>query len=151
MPQATVVIDPGHGGSNAAGGSSPNNAVGPNGLLEKDVTLDIGRRVGALLGNRAQVILTRNGDENRSLADRAKIARDADADVFVSIHLNGWRDAAVDGTEAWVARKPSQGSRDLARSVLDRVVGVTHAGDRGVREEDFGVLLPARHGAKTAA
>ncbi len=147
----TVVIDPGHGGSTAVGGSSPNNAVGPNGLMEKDVTLDIGRRVGALLGNRANVILTRNGDDNRSLADRAKIAHDANADVFVSIHLNGWRDANVDGSEAWIARRASQASHDLARSVLDRVINVTNARDRGVREEDFGVLLPARHAANTAA
>ncbi len=147
----TVVIDPGHGGSAAAGGSSPNNAVGPNGLLEKDITLDIGRRVAALLGNRANVILTRTGDENRSLSDRAKIARDADADVFLSIHLNGWKDASVDGSEAWVAGQASGASHALARSVLDRVLTVTHAHDRGVREQDFGVLLPQRQGPRTAA
>ena len=37
----TVVLDPGHGGTSAAGASSPNNATGPNGLLEKDLTLDL--------------------------------------------------------------------------------------------------------------
>jgi N-acetylmuramoyl-L-alanine amidase/phosphatidylserine/phosphatidylglycerophosphate/cardiolipin synthase-like enzyme len=151
MPASTVVIDPGHGGTTAVGGSAANNAVGPNGLLEKDLTLDIGRRVGALLGARTNVILTRTGDENRSLTDRAKIARDANADVFLSIHLNGWRDGTVDGSEAWVARGAATPSRELARAVLDRVVGVTKAPHRGVREEDFGVLLPARHAPKTAA
>jgi N-acetylmuramoyl-L-alanine amidase/phosphatidylserine/phosphatidylglycerophosphate/cardiolipin synthase-like enzyme len=149
--QPTVVIDPGHGGTTQAGGSSPNNATGPNGLLEKDITLDIGRRVAALLGTRANVILTRTGDENRPLADRARTARDANADVFLSIHLNGWRDASVDGSEAWVARDASSSSRALARTVLDGVVGVTHARDRGVREENFGVLVSTRHAAGTAA
>ena len=94
--QPTVVIDPGHGGTAKAGGSSPNNATGPNGLLEKDLTLDIGRRVATLLGPRANVILTRTGDENRSLSDRARVAHDANAAVFLSIHLNGWRDPSVD-------------------------------------------------------
>jgi N-acetylmuramoyl-L-alanine amidase/GH25 family lysozyme M1 (1,4-beta-N-acetylmuramidase) len=150
MP-ATVVIDPGHGGSVAAGGSSANNAVGLYGLLEKDLTLDIGRRVAALLGNRATVLLTRSVDENRSLSDRAKIARDANADVFLSIHLNGWKEGGVDGSEAWVAKRAGAGSRALARSVLDRVLGVTHARDRGVQEQDFGVLLPERQGSHTAA
>lgn len=149
--QPTVVIDPGHGGTAKAGGSSPNNATGPNGLLEKDLTLDIGRRVAALLGPRANVILTRAGDENRSLSERARVAHDANAAVFLSIHLNGWRDAGVDGSEAWIARDANTSSRALARSVLDRVVGVTHAQDRGVREENFGVLLSTRHAANTAA
>src|SRR5690348_8206938 len=111
MPRSTIVIDPGHGGSARVGGSSPNNATGPNGLLEKDLTLDLGRRVAALLGNRANVILTRTTDANLSLADRARVAHDADADVFLSVHLNGYNDAAVDGSEAWVATRASAGSR----------------------------------------
>ncbi|HEX3455975.1 MAG TPA: N-acetylmuramoyl-L-alanine amidase [Gaiellaceae bacterium] len=147
----SVVIDPGHGGAARVGGSSANNAVGPNGLLEKDVVLDVGRRVAALLASRATVTLTRSGDENRSLADRARAARDANADVFVSIHLNGWRDPAVDGSEAWVAHHASPASRALARGVLDRVLAVTQARDRGVQEADFGVLLPDRIGPTTAA
>ncbi|HEX3455977.1 MAG TPA: N-acetylmuramoyl-L-alanine amidase, partial [Gaiellaceae bacterium] len=147
----TVVIDPGHGGSARVGGSSPNNAAGPNGLLEKDVVLDVGRRVAALLGPRANVVLTRTTDENRGLADRARVARDASADVFVSIHLNGWRDPAVDGSEAWVARHASDASHGLARAVLDRVLAVSRARDRGVQEADFGVLLPERLAPNTAA
>jgi N-acetylmuramoyl-L-alanine amidase/phosphatidylserine/phosphatidylglycerophosphate/cardiolipin synthase-like enzyme len=152
MPSApTVVIDPGHGGSAAVGGSSPNNATGPNGLLEKDVTLDLSRRVAEALTGRAAVVLTRTGDENHSLSQRARVAHDADADAFVSIHLNGWKDPGVDGSEAWVARHAGDNSRRLARSVLDRVVSVTGVRDRGVQEADFGVLLPVRHAPRTAA
>src|SRR5207253_8859471 len=138
----TVVIDPGHGGTAAAGGSSPNNAVGPNGVLEKDVVLDIGRRVATLLGHRANVVLTRNGDDNQSLTARAKVAKDADADVFLSIPLNGWKDSVLDVSEAWVATGSNGSSHALARAVLDRVLAVTHARDRGIREADLGVLLP---------
>ena len=147
----TVVIDPGHGGSVAISGSSPNNATGPNGLLEKDVTLDLGRRVSALLASRASVILTRTTDVNLSLSDRAKVARDANADVFLSIHLNGWKDPSVDGTETWVAKNASAASRDLAQRVLTHVVGVTHARNRGVKEEDFGVIRTDRQAPGTAA
>jgi len=150
MPQ-TIVIDPGHGGSVAVGGSSPNNAVGPNGLLEKDVTLDLARRVAALLSEHGNVLLTRTGDENRSLVDRARVARDSGAAVFLSIHLNGWRDPGVDGSEAWVAVEATQESSALARAVLDRVVAVTHARDRGVRRQDLGVLVPGRLAPRTAA
>src|SRR5436190_22064750 len=98
MPSPTVVIDPGHGGAVRVGGSSPNSATAPNGLLEKDVTLDLGRRVQAALGGRANVVLTRTSDENRSLADRARVARDANADILVSIHMNGFGDPRVDGS-----------------------------------------------------
>jgi N-acetylmuramoyl-L-alanine amidase len=120
-------------------------------LLEKDITLDIGRRVGTLLAPYATVVLTRTDDTNHSLAERAAVARDANADAFVSIHLTGWKDPAVDGSEAWVARHSSAASHALARSVLDRVVAVTRAHDRGVQEQDFGVLLPDRHAQRTAA
>ena len=137
---STVVLDPGHGGTDTAGASASNNATGPNGLLEKDVTLDLARRVSALLAGRANVVLTRVGDTNRSLTERAGVAKAANADVFVSIHMNGWRDPALDGTEAWVAKGADDRSRALARSVLDRVVAVTHAPDRGVCEADLGVL-----------
>ncbi|MFL6331777.1 MAG: N-acetylmuramoyl-L-alanine amidase, partial [Pyrinomonadaceae bacterium] len=44
-----VVLDPGHGGETAVGGSSPNNATGPNKLLEKNLTLDLARRVQKIL------------------------------------------------------------------------------------------------------
>src|SRR5438874_3249384 len=137
MRTPIVVLDPGHGGSAPAGGSSANNATGPNGLLEKDLTLDVAQRVGAILGGRATVILTRGGDDNRSLVDRARVAREADADVFLSIHFNGWKNSAVDGSEAWVATGTNGGSHALARSVLDRVLAVTHARARGVSEADF--------------
>jgi N-acetylmuramoyl-L-alanine amidase/rhodanese-related sulfurtransferase len=145
-----IVIDPGHGGSAAIGGSSPNNATGPNGLLEKDLTLDLARRVASSLAGRARVLLTRSDDTNLSLADRADVARTNDALLFLSIHLNGWSDARVDGTEVYVSRRASDVSRGFAQRVLSHLLAVTQVANRGVKEADFGVLLPARHATGTA-
>src|SRR5947208_2581434 len=101
----TVVIDAGHGGTSAAGASSANNAVGPNGLMEKDLTLDLARRVRTQLGSSADVILTRDAGVNLSLSERAAKARRSDAELFVSIHWNGTSRGDVDATESWIARR----------------------------------------------
>ena len=82
LPVRRVVVDAGHGGDNRG-------TVSPRGLVEKDLTLDIGcdsrcscRKAGF------EVILTRSGDESVSLARRTEIANNAQADAFVSIHVN---------------------------------------------------------------
>lgn len=146
-----VVIDPGHGGTTDTGGSSHNNAVGPNGLLEKNLTLDIALRVKAHLQGVATVILTRETDVNLSLADRAKVAHDNRATLFLSIHLNGFSDANVDGTELWIHKDASIRSHNFADAVLSGLVAVTHVANRGVRNADFGVLKPQRHLPGTAS
>ena len=146
-----VVLDPGHGGSVKVGGSSPNNAVGAGGLLEKDLTLDVATRTAALLANDARVILTRTSDVNLGLADRAEVASANGAAAFVSVHFNGFVDPSVDGTEVWVARAASAPSVSLAEAVRQRLLAVTQVRDRGVRRADMGVLLPSRVGADTAA
>src|SRR5712691_9543000 len=147
----TVVIDAGHGGTSAVGGSSPNHAVGSNGLLEKDLTLDLARRVRGLLGDSARVILTRDAGVNLSLSERAGQARRNDADLFVSIHWNGDSHPDVDATEGWVARQANPRSRRFARRLVDRLASITGAKNRGVRERDLGVLLLSRHAPNTAA
>ena len=146
-----IVIDPGHGGAEKTGGLSPNNAKGTNGLLEKTLTLDMANRVAVSLAAQADVFLTRAGDTNLGLSERAKVAREKNAAVFLSIHFNGFSDANVDGTEAWVARQANQSSRDFAKTLLGKVVGATKVKDRGVREGDLGVLLPSRHASGTSA
>src|SRR5438270_10684030 len=131
-----VVLDPGHGGSTEIGGSSPNNATGPapRQLKEKDLTLQLASALEQRLRSTCDVFLTRNGDTNLSLADRAAVARTHHADLFLSIHLNGFSDASVDGTEVWVAQHASVGSRSFEQIVIDRLVFVTGVADRGVRQ-----------------
>lgn len=79
---AHVVLDPGHGGSEPG-------AVGPSGLTEKELNLDIAGRVAALLrAEGAAVVLTRTGDQRLTLQTRAAIATALDPLAFVSIHHN---------------------------------------------------------------
>lgn len=81
-----VVVDPGHGGGDQGTRT-------PSGLLEKDLTLDIGRRLaGRLNAAGFEARLTREQDERVLLADRARYANIADADLFVSIHVNWFDD-----------------------------------------------------------
>ena len=78
----TVVIDPGHGGTDPG-------ALTSLGLTEKEITLDVGRRLRALLvAARFKVEMTRDQDETISLKDRAQFANGHKADLFVSIHVN---------------------------------------------------------------
>jgi N-acetylmuramoyl-L-alanine amidase len=78
-----VVIDPGHGGKDQG-------AAGPGQTLEKDVVLQIARRLQRLVNSAPgmQAVLTRNGDEFRDLYERITIARRHKADLFISIHAN---------------------------------------------------------------
>jgi len=79
----TILIDPGHGGEDTG-------AIGHAGTCEKDVALDIARRLRRRLetGRGLRVLLTRDGDASLTLQDRVDAAREARADLFVSIHLN---------------------------------------------------------------
>ncbi|MFG1480034.1 N-acetylmuramoyl-L-alanine amidase [Xanthobacter sp. V4C-4] len=153
---AKIVLDPGHGGHVRVGNSSPNNAVGPTGLLEKTVTLNLAHRAEKILSGRGHtVVLTRAGDVNLGLADRAEAARSIAAPVFVSIHLNAFNGAAQ-GTETLCDLVHSSASASLCRAVQKRLVAATHYKDRnasfpgGVKSQPLGVLKASLHHADTA-
>lgn len=152
-----VVIDPGHGGTKTAGDdktgkSSPNNATGPTGLLEKTVTLQVGLETSqALTAAGISVALTRDSDTNLSLSARAGVAKKGGADAFVSIHFNDDKNPKVQGTETWVHTDASQDSLRLAHFVQDAVDEATGYRDRNVKSMKLGVLKPAWHLKKTAA
>lgn len=148
---AIVVLDPGHGGTTTVGGSSPNNATGPTGLLEKAVTLDVALRVRPLLqADGIDVRMTRTTDTNLGLAARAHVARDAGADAFVAIHLNGYNGSAQ-GTETYHHTNASADSRALAAVVQAEVLKATGLDDRRVKKAGYAVLRPAHHHPDTAA
>ena len=150
---AIIVIDPGHGGTTTVGGSSPNNAIGPEGTLEKVWTLDLAERAKRILSAMHDVHLTRDRDVNLGIAARAHVARDRSADVFLSIHLNGFHDANVQGTETWVwpDTAPTEKSHRLAVLVQQATVAVTGYRDRGIKaERRLGVLNPSNHVERTA-
>jgi N-acetylmuramoyl-L-alanine amidase/type II secretory pathway predicted ATPase ExeA len=92
-----IVIDPGHGGRDTG-------TIGPHGLLEKDVCLDVALRLGQLIKKRlpnAQVIYTRDSDRYVSLEERTAIANQGKADLFISIHANSSDDHSVHGVETY--------------------------------------------------
>ena len=91
-----VVIDAGHGGVDMG-------AVGAKSSYEKDVVLDVARRLAARLeaGGRMRTLLTRDADEFIPLADRVKIARKASAALFVSIHADMLNEASVHGATVY--------------------------------------------------
>lgn len=149
---AIIVVDPGHGGTTNVDSSSWNNATGPGGTLEKAINLAIGLALRAELTRRGHMVtMTREDDSNLSLAARAAVARDARADVFLSLHCNGWPTPKVQGTETWIHTRYEANSRSLASLVQGSLVSATGLSDRGVKENDFGVLNPDRHDSHTAA
>jgi len=90
-----IVIDAGHGGHDTG-------TIGPNGLLEKDLVLDVGKRLGKQLERLgAEVVYTRNDDTFIPLETRTAIANQEQADLFVSIHANASRDPDARGVETY--------------------------------------------------
>jgi N-acetylmuramoyl-L-alanine amidase len=91
-----IVIDPGHGGHDTG-------TIGSNGLLEKDLVLDVSRRLAKLLDNRmgADVVLTRSDDTFVPLETRTALANQQQADLFISVHANSSRDEDARGVETY--------------------------------------------------
>jgi N-acetylmuramoyl-L-alanine amidase len=118
-----IVIDPGHGGHDTG-------TIGPNGLEEKDLVLDVGRRLGKLLQSRlgADVVYTRKDDTFIPLETRTSIANQEQADLFVSIHANSSRDPGARGVETYYLNFTS------SAEALDVAARENAASDKSVYE-----------------
>jgi len=91
-----IVVDPGHGGHDTG-------TIGPTGLKEKDVVLDVALRLRKLLERNTgcEVIMTRRDDTFIPLEERTAIANEKGADLFISIHVNASRDRNARGIETY--------------------------------------------------
>jgi N-acetylmuramoyl-L-alanine amidase len=92
-----IVIDPGHGGHDTG-------TIGPTGLMEKDLCLDVALRLGKLIARSlpsAEIVYTRQDDKYVGLEQRTAMANQARADLFVSIHANSSDDTKVSGIETY--------------------------------------------------
>ena len=155
MLNATVIIDPGHGGTTEVGGSSWNNAISFSGVMEKSMTLQLGLlvREALLTLNSSQtnitVVMTRDGDVNLGLPDRAKVAKSNHAHRFLSIHFNGF-DKSARGVETLI-RPKADGNVNydedkafagrIQEAVLQTLQGFdSGTKDRGVKDQKLGVL-----------
>ncbi|MBC8131217.1 MAG: N-acetylmuramoyl-L-alanine amidase [Rhizobiaceae bacterium] len=109
----TVVVDPGHGGVD-------NGAVGKQGTLEKEVNLAFAKALRDALGknDHIEVRLTREDDRFVSLSDRSDIAREAKADIFISMHADSIRYPDIRGATVYTLseRASDQLSREIAES-----------------------------------
>jgi len=107
----TIVIDPGHGGLETG-------AKGKFGNLEKDITLSISRKLKGLIEKNLafRVVLTRDKDTDVSLENRAAVANNIKADLFISIHANGSYLKRAHGSETFFlsATAPDEETRKLA-------------------------------------
>ncbi len=107
-----VVLDAGHGGHDEG-------ATGPSGLHEKDLVLDVTKRLAERLRRHGvRVVLTRSSDEFLSLERRTAVANDARADLFLSIHANASPSREPHGVETYFASLDA--TDDAARATAER-------------------------------
>jgi N-acetylmuramoyl-L-alanine amidase len=159
---ALIAIDPGHGGADpgtvgvlprgtATGLKKRTDGRGRTLLLEKDVNLDVARRLKRWLESRGyRTILTRSKDlaggdrtfttTRDDLQSRVDIANQAPASLFISIHMNAARSKTARGAETYHFRISGPAAASLANTVQDRLVTRTGLPSRGVRKAGFYVL-----------
>lgn len=136
-----VVIDPGHGGENTG-------AIGQNGSIEKNITLDIALRLNHYLTQKKdiQVFLTRKEDQDVGLYERRRMSDFWDTDLFLSIHANYTSNKKVNQTEIYYSGNHSYPSARIIRDELQKTLNI----GRGIiRRRGFVVIRqnPARLGA----
>jgi len=126
----TILIDPGHGGSDCG-------AIRDN-TNEKDINLDVANRVKDELINKGyDVMMTRHNDIFVSLPDRVALAAKTNADVFVSIHVNSSVKPEITGVETHYYR---QESMSLAQSVHSSLASAVQSPNRGLFKSKFYVI-----------
>jgi N-acetylmuramoyl-L-alanine amidase len=139
-----VVIDAGHGGKDPG-------AKGPYGAVEKDITLDISRRLARKLRDRLgfDVTMTRQGDQYISLGGRKDIANRLDADLFVSIHANAAKNKRTRGIETYYL-KNSNDRATLRLANLENGVDMLIGGDVSTDADLSYILSDIIQGQKEA-
>ena len=162
-PFSLVVLDPGHGGQDS--GAMCGN------VLEKDLTLDVARRVERLLQAQGlATLMTRVGDAYVSLADRAALTNRSRDCIFISIHFNEGNKPISSGVETYYAvhqtttgtpmvswlpflqrvsssELPNPESQSLAGLIQDSLVVRTQSVNRGTKAEQFFVIANVRYPA----
>lgn len=154
--KGTIVIDPGHGGKANTGNSSWNNAIAkPSGILEKAMTLEMAllikshlQKLSSNTGSQIKVILTRESDVNLGLAARANFAKKNKADLFVSLHFNGFNGISR-GVETLILPKEKNTNFQQDQAFATKIQADLFATllkldpntkNRNVKEQSLGVL-----------
>ncbi len=125
-----IVIDPGHGGSDCG--------AMRNGIYEKDITLDVSKRVVSLLEKKGYVVkMTRTNDKYVSLQDRVTISEEFKPDIFVSIHVNSSNSDSPTGLETHYYK---DNSLKLAKNIHAAMLNNINSKDRGLFKSRFYVI-----------
>ncbi len=130
---------------NAARGGSDSGNIGPTGLKEKDVNLDVALKLGKLLEKEnVQVIYTRTGDSvtwnsSNEIQERVNIANNAKSDLLVTISCNSYTSEATNGIETFYSKGNDKG-KQLAEFIQTQLISKTAALDRGAKEGDYNSL-----------
>lgn len=125
-----IVIDPGHGGADCG--------CTRNGIYEKDITLDISKRVAELLEKKGYIVqMTRTSDVTVSLQDRVEFSENIAPDIFVSIHVNSSNIESPNGIETHYYK---DNSLQLAKNVHASLLNHVNAKDRGLFKSKFYVI-----------
>lgn len=125
-----VVIDPGHGGSDCGANRS--------GIYEKNITLDISKRVEKLLTQKGyEVFMTRFDDSSVSLQERVEFSENLQPDIFVSIHVNSSNSSTPKGLETHYYK---DNSLTLAKTVHASMLNHVNASNRGLFKSKFYVI-----------
>ena len=132
----TIVIDPGHGGTQVG-------AIGPGGLMEKDATLAVCRKLADALSSKlhTRVILTRTDDTLVSLDQRTAIANQYKADLFLSVHMNAAVVKGAKGSETYFLSL--EASDELAKKAAETENATPRAqpGDAAANNSDLKLIL----------
>lgn len=128
--ELVVAVDAGHGGEDSG-------ASGPHGTEEKDVVLDITRRLASMIDDASgmRAVLTRDGDYYVGLRERIQKARNAQADLFVSVHADAFRDARADGSSVYVLSRDGASS-EHARWLAKQENSADLIGGASLRNKD---------------
>ena len=131
--RSTIVIDPGHGGGRTG--------AQYEGIAEKAINLSVSQKLQAILGGYGyNVVMTRTGDTDVGLYERADIANAVEADLFVSLHSNAAPDYPdFSGIYTYYHPSSGRGAR-LAQAIQTPLTRLTGGIDRGIKSADFVVL-----------
>lgn len=132
-----IIIDPGHGGRDPG-------AISPHGIREKDITLSMAKTIAEILNHsgRYRVQLTRIDDRFIRLYDRVRIAREAGADVFLSIHADSVSgDNSVRGASVYTLSNTASDTQTAELAIRENRADLIGGFDLDIQDDDAGAIL----------
>ena len=128
--QPLIIIDAGHGGIDPGSDSQ--------GILEKDINLEIALKLQeVLIENGYAVLMTREDDSSLELRERSDFANEQEADLFISLHQNCYaQDESVNGIEVYYNSDKTTNDQQLAQMIQEALINETGAKNRGIRSDN---------------